>query len=77
MNLSSGEIRTASGDLLLRTNNKGDRGEDFADIVLRSDSNGRILRLGDVAQIRDGFADVDLIQQFNGRQSLFVKVQKS
>ena len=77
VNLSSGEIRTASGDLLLRTNNKGDRGEDFADIVLRSDSNGRILRLGDVAQIRDGFADVDLIQQFNGRQSLFVKVQKS
>ena len=46
VNLSSGEIRTASGDLLLRTNNKGDRGEDFADIVLRSDSNGRILRLG-------------------------------
>ena len=77
VNLSSGEIRTASGDLLLRTNNKGDRGEDFADIVLRSDSNGRILRLGDVAQIRDGFADIDLIQQFNGRQSLFVKVQKS
>ncbi|MAD07595.1 MAG: heavy metal resistance protein CzcA [Gammaproteobacteria bacterium] len=77
VNLSSGEIRTASGDLLLRTNNKGDRGEDFANIVLRSDSNGRILRLGDVAQIRDGFADVDLIQQFNGRQSLFVKVQKS
>ena len=77
VNLSSGEIRTASGDLLLRTNNKGNRGEDFTNVVLRSDPDGRILRLGDVAQIRDGFADVDLIQQFNGRQSLFVKVQKS
>ena len=77
VNLSSGELRTASGDLLLRTNNKGYRGEDFADIVLRSDPNGSILRLGDVAHIRDGFADVDLIQQFNGRQSLFVKIQKS
>ncbi len=77
VNLSSGELRTASGDLLLRTNNKGYRGDDFADIVLRSDPNGSILRLGDVAHIRDGFADVDLIQQFNGRQSLFVKIQKS
>ena len=77
VNLSSGEIRTASGDLLLRTNNKGNRGEDFTNVVLRSEPDGRILRLGDVAQIRDGFADVDLIQQFNGRQSLFVKVQKS
>ena len=77
VNLSSGELRTASGDLLLRTNNKGDRGEDFANIVLRSDPNGSILRLSDIATIRDGFADVDLIQQFNGRQSLFVKVQKS
>ena len=45
--------------------------------MLRSDPNGSILRLGDIATIRDGFADVDLIQQFNGRQSLFVKVQKS
>ena len=77
VNLSSGELRTDSGDLLLRTNNKGDRGEDFANIVLRSDPNGSILRLSDIATIRDGFADVDLIQQFNGRQSLFVKVQKS
>ena len=32
VNLSSGELRTASGDLLLRTNNKGDRGEDFANL---------------------------------------------
>ena len=77
INLSSGELRTASGDLLLRTNNKGDRGEDFTNIVLRSDTDGSILRLGDVANIRDGFADVDLIQPFNGRQSVFVKVQKS
>ena len=59
VNLSSGELRTASGDLLLRTNNKGDRGEDFANIVLRSDPNGSILRLSDIATIRDGFADVD------------------
>jgi multidrug efflux pump subunit AcrB len=77
INLSSGELRTDAGDLLLRTNNKGKSGEDFADIVLRASADGSILRLEDVAMIRDEFANVDLIQEYNGRKSLFVKVEKS
>ncbi len=77
INLSSGELRTDAGDLLLRTNNKGKSGKDFADIVLRASADGSILRLEDVAVIRDEFANVDLIQEYNGRKSLFVKVEKS
>ena len=77
INLSSGELRTDAGDLLLRTNSKGKRGEDFANIVLRASDDGSILRLKDVAVIRDEFANVDLIQEYNGRTSLFVKVEKS
>ena len=77
INLSSGELRTDAGDLLLRTNNKGKSGEDFADIVLRASADGSILRLEDVAVIRDEFDNVDLIQEYNGRKSLFVKVEKS
>jgi len=77
LNLSSGELRTDAGDLLLRTNSKRFRGEEFADIVLRADPDGSVLRLGDVAEIRDGFEEMDLVNEFNGRQSLFLKVQKS
>ena len=77
LNLSSGELRTQGGDLLLRTNAKRERGEEFEDIVVRSDPTGAVLRLRDVATIRDGFADVDLIHQYNGRQSVFVRVRKS
>lgn len=77
VNLSSGELRTDAGDLLLRTNKKGKSGKDFADIVLRASADGSILRLEDVAVIRDEFANVDLIQEYNGRKSLFVKVEKS
>ncbi len=77
LNLSSGELRTDAGDLLLRTNTKRLRGEEFEDIVLRARPDGAILRLGDVAVVRDGFQDVDLINQYNGRQSVFVRVQKS
>ena len=77
LNLSSGELRTDAGDVLLRTNLKRERGEEFEDIVLRARPDGAILRLGDVATVRDGFADVDLLNEYNGRQSVFVRVQKS
>ena len=77
LNLSSGELRTDAGDLLLRTNTKRVRGEEFEDIVLRARPDGTILRLGDVATVRDGFQDVDLVNEYNGRQSIFVRVQKS
>ena len=77
LNLSAGELRTDAGDLLLRTNQKRLRGPEFADIVLRAEPDGSILRLGDVATIRDGFVDEDVIQKFNGQQSLLVKVEKS
>jgi len=77
LNLSSGELRTDAGDLLLRTNSKRFRGDEFGDIVLRAGNDGAILRLRDVAVITDGFTDVDLINEFNDRQSLFLKVQKS
>ena len=77
LNLSSGEIRTGAGDLLLRTNEKRERGEEFEDIVLRATPDGGILRLGDVAVVRDGFADFDLINRHDGRDSVFVRIQKS
>ena len=77
LNLSSGELRTEAGSLLLRTYTKRVRGEQFENIVLRGRDDGAILRLGDVATVRDGFADVDLVNEYNGRRSVFVRVQKS
>ena len=77
LNLASGEIRTDAGDLLLRTNTKRERGEEFEDIVLRGRPDGAILRLGDVAIVRDGFEEVDLVNEYNGRASIFVRVRKS
>jgi multidrug efflux pump subunit AcrB len=77
LNLSSGEIRTEAGDLLLRTNTKRESGDEFADIVLRARADGSTLRLGDVATIRDGFVDSDLVNQFNGKDSVLLTVSAS
>ncbi|WP_371195182.1 efflux RND transporter permease subunit [Glaciecola sp. SC05] len=77
INLSSGQLQTQGGDILLRTNTKRSSGDAFEDIVLRAEPDGSVLRLADVATVRDGFVDVDLISQFNGQDSVLVNVQKS
>ena len=77
LNISSGEIRTEAGDLLLRTNNKSYTGEEFKDIIIKSLPNGSLLRLNEIANINDGFTEDELIHEFNGKKSLFVKIQKS
>ena len=77
LNVSSGELRTDAGDLLIRTNNKRYTGKEFEDIIIKSLPNGSLLKLRDIAKIKDGFTEDELIHQFNGKKSLFVKIQKS
>ncbi len=47
-------------------------GEEFSDILLQSTVSGAELRLGDIATIRDGYADVDLESYFNGERAVRV-----
>ncbi len=77
LNLSAGELQTKSGDLLIRTNTKRESGDEFRDIVLRARPDGTQLQLGDVATIRDGFADSDLINELDGKPAIFLTVSAS
>ncbi len=75
LNLSSGELRTEAGDLLLRTEQKRETGEEFRDIVLRTLPGGAVLRLGDIANIEDGFADTNLTNEVDGERAVFIRIQ--
>lgn len=75
LDLSGGEIRTAGGDILLRTNARRETGAAFETIILRSSISGARVRLGDVAEIRDGFQEEPLISTYNGEPAVFVDVQ--
>ena len=77
LNLSSGEIRTESGDLLLRTDQKRETGDEFNNIVLRTLPSGSVLRLSDVANVVDGFADDLITNEVNGERAAFVRIQAS
>ena len=75
MDMSAGQIRTESGDVLLRTEGQAYVGEDFRDIVIRS-NEGYALRLEDIATIRDGFAEDPVISRFNGLPAVSVGVYR-
>ena len=55
INLSGGSIRAAGGDISLRTQEQAYTAADFADIVVLRNPNGTRVRLGEMADIRDGF----------------------
>jgi multidrug efflux pump subunit AcrB len=75
LNLSFGELDTQSGQVALHTVSKRQTGEQFADIPLVTKADGTIIRLGDVARIRDAFApDDQVVLTVNGVSAVLVTV---
>ncbi len=77
VNHTSGELRTGAGGVLIRTSAKRQQAAQFADIAVLTRPDGSMLRLGDVAEIRDGFADDELISRIDGRTAVFLRVRES
>ena len=73
IDLPAGAIRSTSGTLVVRTRGQAYNRDEFAKIPVRA-SNGSEVLLGEVADIKDGFEERDLVLEFNGKPSLWVKV---
>ena len=69
-----GVIKTSGGEILLRTTERRDSGEQFADIIVRALPDGTKLMLGDIAEIKDGFAETDQQATFNGKRAVMLNV---
>lgn len=74
VNVSSGRVRTESGDILLRARNLANTQTEFENIILRQDIEGGILRVGDVAKVIDGFEDEDILATLNGEPAVLIQV---
>ncbi|MDG1818557.1 MAG: efflux RND transporter permease subunit [Porticoccaceae bacterium] len=70
LDLPAGMIRSADGNVLVRTQGKAYTGKDFANMVLRSQPDGTELLLSDVATVRDGFAESSNIVRFDGEDAI-------
>jgi len=74
--LPAGGVKTKSGEVLLRTAERRDRGKEFADIPILSRADGTEIRLGDIARIIDGFEDTDEAAFYHGKPAVELKVYR-
>ncbi len=77
LDLSAGSIETRDEEVRVRTIGQNYDQQDFEDIIVVSRSNGTVVRLGDIATVRDGFEDADLITRYRGERAAFVEVYRT
>ncbi len=74
LDLPGGKVETEGGEILLRTEGQAYRGAEFEHLPLVTLEDGTRLEVGDVARVRDGFAETDRWSRFNGKLAVLVKV---
>jgi len=72
--LPAGSIKARGGEILIRTKEKKTIEHEYAGIALLSLPNGTTLKLGDIANIRDGFKESDEQAYFDGQPAAMVQV---
>lgn len=72
--MPGGGVKTTSGEVLLRTQERRDFGREYAEIPVASTPDGATIRVEDIATIKDGFEDTDEEAFYNGQRALQVKV---
>ncbi len=74
VDIPGGSVKAASGEILLRTMERRYFGPAYANIAIINYPDGRQLRLGDIATIKDTFAESDESASFDGQPAVMVRV---
>ncbi len=77
LDLSAGSIETHDAQVRVRTLGQRYDQQDFEEIVILSRNDGTVVRLGEIATVRDGFRDTDLIIRHQNQPAAFVEVYRS
>lgn len=77
LDLSAGSIDTSESQVRVRTLGQRYRQHEFEDIVILERDDGAIVRLADIAAVRDGFQENGLIVRHQRQPAVFVEVFKS
>ncbi|QDG54202.1 efflux RND transporter permease subunit [Persicimonas caeni] len=72
--LPGGAVRTEKGEILLRTTERRKQGEEFLDIVVKSQPDGTEVTVGDLGMVFDEFRETDREAYYDGERALSVQV---
>ncbi len=74
LDLPGGRVDTSDEEILVRIEGQNYTAKDFGEIIVRGSRSGAALRLDQIATIRDGFEDADLLSLYDGHPAAFVRV---
>ncbi len=73
-NIPGGKIKTANGNIILRSRGQAYNQYDYENVVLKVYENNESLTLGDIATIKDGFSESEDFARFDGKPSIALSV---
>ncbi len=76
LDLPGGTVRTRGGEVLVRTKERRYTGPQYAEIRIITLEDGTEIRLGDIATVKDAFAESDIYASFDGRPAAMVQVYR-
>ncbi len=76
LDLPGGSIKTAGGEILLRSKGQAYRGYEYENIVVLTRPDGTNLTLGEIATVRDAFQEGYLQAKFDGERAVLVTVYR-
>ena len=77
MDVPGGAIETYDGEILIRSKGQAYTGEEFGIIPVLSLADGSTVFLRDIAEILDGFQDVEYDIKFNSEPALLIRVYRT
>ncbi len=74
VDLPGGTVKTRGSEILLRTKGRRHFGTEYSDITVIARPDGTRVRLGEIAKVKDAFADTGMFARFDGKPAAMVKV---
>jgi multidrug efflux pump subunit AcrB len=74
---SGGSIKTSAEEYLIRANNRSYYGDELDQLVVKAENNGRVVRLKDVAFVRDRWNENPNKNIYNGELAVRVQVNNT
>ena len=76
LDLSGGRITTGESEVRVRTLGQRYDQADFEDVIVVAGEDGAVVRLGQIANVRDGFAETDLVIRHQNKPAVFIEVYR-
>ncbi|MBS3759588.1 MAG: efflux RND transporter permease subunit, partial [Desulfobacterales bacterium] len=76
LDLPAGSVDAEEGEVLIRTKGRRYYARQYRDVPVITRPDGTRITLGRIAQLKEGFADVDLFARFQGKPAAIINVYR-